>query len=56
MVLGSRLEQRPQVDEFVKIDVLCTRELNFEGSGGSDNRQNLRRFFEGVKNAPLEEL
>ena len=37
----------------VKIDVLCTRELDSEGSGGSEYRQNLRRFLQGVKSAPL---
>ena len=37
----------------MKIDVLCKRELNFEGSGGSTNRRFLRRVFQEVKRAPL---
>ena len=37
----------------VKIDVLCRRQPHLEGSGGSENRWNLRRFLEGVKSAPL---
>ena len=37
----------------MKIDVLCTRELDSEGSGGSKNRCNLRCFLEGAKSAPL---
>ena len=37
----------------VKIDVLCKRELDLEGSGGSENQRNSRRFLQGVKSAPL---
>ena len=37
----------------MKIDVLCKRELNFEGSGGSQNRRFLRRVLQEVKRAPL---
>ena len=37
----------------MKIDVLCTRELDSEGSGGSQNRCNLRCFLEGAKSGPL---
>ena len=37
----------------VKIDVLCRRELDLEGSGGSENQRNWRRFLQGVKSAPL---
>ena len=33
----------------MKIDVLCTRELDFEGSG-SQNRSILMLFLQGVKN------
>ena len=35
----------------MKIDVLCTRELDFEGSGGAKNRSNFRCFLEGLKRA-----
>ena len=38
---------------YVKIDVLCTRELDWQGSGGSENRLNSGRFLEGAKSAPL---
>ena len=34
--------------QHVKIDVLCRRQLNSEGLGGSRNRRFLRRFSEGV--------
>ena len=37
----------------MKIDVLCRRQLNLEGLGGSQNRRNLRLFPEGVKSVPL---
>ena len=37
----------------MKIDALCKRELNFEGSGGSKNRRFLRRVLQEVKRAPL---
>ena len=37
----------------VKIDVLCRRQLNLEGLGGSQTRRNLRRCSEGVKSVPL---
>jgi len=33
----------------VRIDVLPARQLNFEGSGESGNRQFLKGFVEGVK-------
>ena len=36
----------------MKIDVLCTRELDSEGSGGSQNRRNWRCFWEGAKSGP----
>ena len=39
--------------QHVKIDVLCRRQLNSEGSGESRKRRFLRRFSEGVKSAPL---
>ena len=37
----------------MKIDVLCRRELDLEGSGGSENRLNFNRFPEGAKSATL---
>ena len=42
--------------QHVKIDVLCRRQLNSEGSGEARNRRFLRRFSEGVKSAPWEAL
>ena len=38
---------------YVKIDVLCTQELDWQGAGGSENRLNSRRFLEGAKSAPF---
>ena len=47
------LEPFGEHGQHVKIDVLCRRQLNSEGSGGSRNRRCSRRFSEGVKSAPL---
>ena len=38
---------------YVKIDVLCRRELNSAGLGGSRNGQSSRCFSRGVKSAAL---
>ena len=35
----------------MKIDVLCRRELHFQGSGGSKNQLISRHISEGVKSA-----
>ena len=40
----------------MKIDVLCRRELNFQGSGGSKNEGISKRFWEGVQSAFWEAL
>ena len=38
----------------MKIDVLCTREHSFQGSGGSEKTHISRRCLEGVESEPWE--